>query len=118
MEYKGQEPGIIHGTLHGPGYSGALGPTGRYTPELVRFDNSFHVFTVEWSADQVEWFVDGVSYHRVRRADVQGPWVFDRPFHLLLNVAVGGTFVGSPDQYTPFPTSMVVDWVRVYRLAS
>ena len=46
-----------------------------------------------------------------------GPWVFDQPFHLLLNVAVGGTFVGSPDQFTPFPTAMLVDWVRVYQLA-
>ncbi|MEN9509790.1 MAG: hypothetical protein RLZZ621_2353 [Gemmatimonadota bacterium] len=117
MEYRGQEPSIIHGTVHGPGYSGGKGITRAYQPEAVRFDNSFHVFTIEWNTDQITWFVDGVSYHVVRRTDVPGPWVFDRPFHLLLNVAVGGTFLGAPDQYTPFPTAMVVDWVRVYRLA-
>jgi len=116
MEYRGQEPNRVHGTVHGPGYAGGGGITRDTTLRWVRFDNSFHVFAIEWTADQIVWFVDGQRYHVVARGDVPGPWVFDRPFHLLLNVAVGGTFVGSPDQYTPFPTAMVVDWVRVYRL--
>lgn len=116
MEYRGQEPSRVLGTVHGPGYFGGGGITGDTTLRNVRFDNSFHVFAIEWSASQIEWFVDGQRYHRVQREDVPGPWVFDRPFHMILNVAVGGTFVGSPDQFTPFPTAMVVDWVRVYRL--
>ena len=117
MEYRGQEPSKVHGTVHGPGYAGGGGITKSVTLRNVRFDNSFHVFTVEWSADRIGWFVDGMRFHEVTRADVPGPWVFDQPFHLLLNVAVGGTFVGSPDQFTPFPTAMLVDWVRVYQLA-
>lgn len=117
MEYKGQEPGTVHATVHGPGYSGGGGITKAHSPAATRFDNSFHVFTVEWSATQIDFFVDGTFHHRVTRDDVPGPWVFDHPFYIILNVAVGGNYVGAPDQFTPFPQSMVVDWVRVYRRA-
>lgn len=114
MEYRGQEPTVVHGSVHGPEYSGGNALTGRYDLMGARFDTEFHVFTVEWRADTITWYVDGEGYHRVRRGDVPGPWVFDQPFFLLLNVAVGGTFVGPPDGTTSFPQTMLVDWVRVY----
>jgi beta-glucanase (GH16 family) len=116
MEYRGQEPTTVLGSMHGPGYSGGGALTKRYTPAATRFDNSFHVFTVEWSAEQVDYLVDGTRYYTIRKADVPGAWVFDHPFYIILNVAVGGNFIGSPDQFTPFPQSMTVDWVRVYQL--
>lgn len=115
MEFRGQEPSTVIGTVHGPGYSGADGITGSTTLRGVRFDEAFHVFAVEWSAERITWSVDGTRYHEVTRADVKGPWVFDEPFHLLLNVAVGGTFLGAPDAATEFPTAMLVDWVRVHQ---
>ena len=117
MEYRGQEPGTVIGSLHGPGYSGGAARSRRYSPAATRFDNSFHVFTIEWTTERVDWFVDGAHFFAVRRSEVPGQWVFDHPFHMILNVAVGGNFVGAPNQFTTFPQSMVVDWVRVYERA-
>ena len=74
------------------------------------------MFAVEWSAERIDFFVDGLLYHTVTKDKVPGPWVFDHPFYIILNVAVGGNFVGAPDECTPFPQTMVVDWVRVYTL--
>lgn len=115
MEYRGQEPGTVHGSLHGPGYSGGAALTRTWSPTATRFDNSFHVFAIEWSAERVDWFVDGARFFGVRREDVPGPWAFDGSFNVLLNVAVGGTFVGAPSAVTAFPQAMTVDWVRVYQ---
>jgi len=115
MEYRGQEPRIVHGTIHGPGYSGGNGVTGRY--DLQRpFPDDFHVFAVEWDADRIVWEVDDVRYQAITRNDIPSGtrWVFDHPFFVILNVAVGGNFVGSPDASTSFPQVMLVDYVRVY----
>lgn len=115
MEYRGQEPSVVHGTIHGPGYAGADGISARYILSGGRFDTEFHVFAVEWTEAGIEWFVNGELYHRVDRGEPGGEWVFDHPFFILLNVAVGGHFVGPPDATTEFPQSMLIDWVRVYR---
>ena len=114
MEYRGQEPSVIHGSLHGPGHSGAQAITRRYELQGGRFDTGFHTFAVEWQTDSITWLVDEAPYHVVRRGDVPGKWAFDHPFFLLLNVAVGGGWVGAPDDTTIFPQTMLVDWVRVY----
>jgi beta-glucanase (GH16 family) len=117
MEYRGQEPGTVIGSLHGPGYSGGGALTRRYTPAATRFDNAFHVFTIEWTTDRVDWFVDGTHYFAARKDAVPGRWAFDHPFNIILNLAVGGNFVGAPNEFTTFPQAMVVDWVRVYQRA-
>ena len=114
MEYRGQEPTVVLGSLHGPGYSAGNALTRRYTLPVGRFSDDFHVFTVEWTADEIKWYVDGELYHTAEPAFVSGPWVFNKPFYLILNVAVGGGFVGAPDAGTIFPQTMLVDWVRVY----
>lgn len=114
MEYRGQEPNRVLGSLHGPGYSAGQSLTGSFALAQGRFDSDFHVFAVEWTSDDIIWYVDDAPYHRVRRRDVPGEWVFDQPFFLLLNVAVGGGFVGPPDASTTFPQTMLIDWVRVY----
>lgn len=114
MENIGREPSIVHGTLHGPGYSGAAGPTGAYEMKEGRFADDFHVYAIEWEADQIRWYVDDVHYKTLTRADIQGQWVFDHPFFILLNVAVGGLWPGYPDDTTTFPQQMRVDYVRVY----
>jgi beta-glucanase (GH16 family) len=115
MEYRGQEPSVVIGSLHGPGYSGGNALTRRFTLEDGRFDAGFHDFTVEWDEDQVKWKVDGKLYHEIKRSYPPGKWVFDHPFYIILNVAVGGGFVGPPDGSTTFPQVMLVDWVRVYQ---
>lgn len=114
MEYLGQEPGIIHGSLHGPGYSGGQAVTQRYALSNGRFDTDFHVFGVEWDSDSISWFVDGNRYNHVSSDDVSGRWAYDHPFFILLNLAVGGNFAGPPNAATVFPQTMLVDWVRVY----
>ena len=116
MEYRGQEPNVVHGSLHGPGYSGGGAVTGRFTLPGAGFDQGFHVFAVEWEPERITWLVDGVVYQRRTPEDLPGGtgWVFDHPFFIILNVAVGGNFVGDPDASTGFPQTMLVDWVRVY----
>lgn len=117
MEYKGQEPSVLHGSLHGPGYSGGAAITRRYTLPAGRFDTEFHEFRVDWTPSQVRWYVDGRLYHEVNKGDQTGAWVYDHPFYIILNVAVGGNFVGAPNGATTFPQEMVVDWVRVSQAA-
>jgi len=116
MENVGYEPTVVHGTVHGPGYSGAQGISAASTnPTGAPFADDFHVFGVDWRPDSITWSVDGTAYRTLTRADVgANPWVFDKPFFVVLNVAVGGSWPGSPDASTPFPQQMTVDWVRVF----
>ncbi len=117
MEYRGQEPNVLHGSLHGPGYSGGSALTNRYVlPGPDGFDQDFHVFALEWTKDRITWFVDGTRYLTIGPGDLPpgANWVFDHPFFIVLDLAVGGNFVGPPDAGTTFPQTMRVDWVRVY----
>ena len=115
MEYRGQEPTIIHGSVHGPGYSAGQAVTDRYELTNARFDTGFYVFAIEWSPNSIKYFVDDVMYNEITPDDVNGEWVFnDNTFYIILNVAVGGTFVGPPNSNTPFPQTMLVDYIRVY----
>ncbi len=120
MENIGREPGTVHGSLHGPGYSGGNPLTGVYTlPNGAAFADGFHTFAVDWAPDSITWYVDGVQYSRHTPADTNGnPWVFDHPFFIILNVAVGGTWPGSPDGSSTYPQQMVVDYVHVYAYTS
>ena len=118
MENIGKEPSIVHATVHGPGYSGGNGIGNRTTlAGGARLADDFHTFAVEWSADRMDFFLDGERYHTVAPASLpQGArWVFDKPYFLLLNVAVGGRWPGYPDATTEFPQEMLVDYVRVYQ---
>jgi beta-glucanase (GH16 family) len=115
MENIGKEPGTVHGTVHGPGYSGAKGITASLVlPNHVRFSDDFHTFRIEWAPQTVSFYVDDVRYHTVTPSSLPAgaSWVFDHPFFLLLNVAVGGGFPGPPDSTTVFPQDMLVDYVR------
>lgn len=116
MENIGQEAGIIHGSLHGPGYSGASPLTAAYTLPSGRFSDRFHVFAVEWKPEVVRFSVDDQLYSSKTPADLSGGqrWVYDHPFFIVLDLAVGGNLPGSPDDSTVFPQRMLVDYVRVY----
>ena len=115
MENIGSEPNIVHGTVHGPGYSGGEGigkPFG--LPSTMRFADDFHIFAIEWEPEEIRWYVDGIEYHTLKADRVPGDWVYDHPFFMIMNMAVGGLWPGYPDDTTTFPQQMRVDYVRVY----
>lgn len=116
MEYRGQFPATVVGTIHGPGYSGGNPVTRSYTLPQGTLDTGFHVYAIDWDETSITWSLDGVIYHRATPSDLPGgtTWVFNHPFFIILNVAVGGRWVGSPDASTVFPQTMLVDYVRVY----
>ena len=116
MEYRGQLPTIASGALHGPGYSGGGALGGAYTLPTGSFNESFHVFAVDWESDSITWSIDDVEYLTLRPSDLPSgtEWVFNDDFFIILNVAVGGNYVGDPDETTTFPQTMLVDYVRVY----
>ena len=116
MEHIGREPLLVHGTMHGPGYSGGQGIGSPYgSPSGRPFADDFHVFGIEWEPQAIRWIVNGVVYQTRTPADLRGArWVFDHPFFMLINVAVGGNWPGSPDRTSEFPAELLVDWVRVY----
>jgi len=117
MENIGREPNIVHGTVHGPGYSGAAGIGGPYTLPSGKFSDAYHVFAVEWENNVFRWYVDGNLYFTLNRSTVEsrGQWVFDHPHFIILNLAVGGAWPGNPDGTTVFPQRMYIDYVRVYQ---
>lgn len=115
MENVGREPSTAFGTIHGPGYSGGQSFGGTYDVSGALGDR-FHTFAVEWQPDHITWTIDGIAYHEATPADVApNQWVFNHPFSLLLNTAVGGNFGGPVGADTTFPQRMLVDYVRVYQ---
>uniref|UniRef100_Q023N8 Beta-xylanase n=1 Tax=Solibacter usitatus (strain Ellin6076) TaxID=234267 RepID=Q023N8_SOLUE len=116
MENIGKEPATIHGTVHGPGYSGNSGIGAPFSLAAGgRFADDFHVYGIEWSPQSVAFFLDGTQYFEVTPARLPAGknWVYQHPFFLILNVATGGTWPGNPDATTTFPQQMLVDWVHV-----
>jgi beta-glucanase (GH16 family) len=118
-ENRGKEPTISIGAMHGPGYSGSLDFRAQHVIAEGVWQN-FHVFTCEWELNVVRWYVDGELFETRTPADLAArggnlKWVYDHPFYIIMNVAVGGLFPGSPDATTPFPQALVADYVRVYK---
>jgi beta-glucanase (GH16 family) len=120
MENVGSVPGQVLGSLHGPGYSGANPLSGNLTlPNGQAFADAFHTFTVDWEPGAITWYIDGQQYSRKTPADAgANRWVFDHPFYVIMNLAVGGNWPGSPDGNTAFPQSLLIDWVHVYAYTS
>jgi beta-glucanase (GH16 family) len=118
MENIGKEPSLVHGTIHGPGYSGDKGIGASYgLPNDQRFADDFHVYAVEWEKKAIRFYVDDHLYTTRTPAELPKgtKWVYNHPFFLLLNVAVGGGWPGNPDSTSIFPKTMLVDYVRVYK---
>ena len=118
MEAVGRDPLNNHGSLHGPGYSGGNCLTGTFKLD-GGYSSDFHVIAAEWELNVVRFYVDENLYETRTPADLVArggnlKWVYDHPFYVILNLAVGGDFPGSPDNTTPFPQSLMVDYVRVY----
>ncbi|MDR3691827.1 MAG: glycoside hydrolase family 16 protein [Fimbriimonas sp.] len=106
-----------YGTVHGPGYSGqnAVGGHIDFPSSLSR---GFHTYAVEWEPNRIRWFVDDRRYFTVTPNEIRKQkWVFDQPFFIIMNLAIGGYWPGYPDATTQFPQRMIVDYVRAYKRA-
>lgn len=119
MEMIGSEPFRAYGTLH---YGNPYGNQGGWydLPGGETFDQDFHVFAIEWEAEEIRWYVDGQMYFKTSewytsQPNAPYPAPFNKPFFLLLNVAVGGNWPGRPDDTSVFPQTMLVDYVRYYQ---
>ena len=107
----------MYSTIHGPGYSGGKGPSTKYIlPAGQQVDTAFHLYAVEWEPNEIRFYVDDTLIAKRTPADLPAgtKWVFDHPFFIILNVAVGGHWPGNPDATTTFPQRMLVDYLRVY----
>lgn len=120
MELVGHEPNKAHGTLHyGDNWPKNQHTGAFYQLEKGDFSDTFHTFALEWEKGAMRWYVDGKLYqtqtkwHTASGAPFPAP--FDQPFHLILNLAVGGQWPGAPNDGTAFPQQFVVDYVRVYQ---
>jgi beta-glucanase (GH16 family) len=112
METLGRDPFTVRGTIHGPSYS-----RGQNFVSASSLAAGFNIYAISWSPNSITWLLDGVPYATVTSADLAPgqPWVFNQPFHLVLNLAVGGDWPGAPDAFTHFPATLLVNWVRVYQ---
>ncbi|MFT5753725.1 MAG: beta-glucanase (GH16 family) [Flavobacterium sp.] len=123
MENKGSQPITVSGALHGPVYTedssyiDSYFVTKAYSFTNSRVDTDFHIYGIEWGPNYVNFYVDNVLYNQITPEKLTtGEWVFNsNPFYMLLNLAVGGNFDGSPNSDTVFPQEMLVDYVRVYQ---
>jgi beta-glucanase (GH16 family) len=115
-EVIGRSPRTTFGSLHGPTGAGAPYVVTRQVTLPTDLSTAFHIYAINWTDGGVDWTVDGVSFAHIDRATVtdSGRWVFDHPFYLLLDLAVGGRWPGPPDATTVWPQRMVIDYVRVY----
>lgn len=117
MELIGSDPSTIHGTIHyGGSWPDNTFKGGDYELDEGKFKDEFHVFTLIWKEDLLEWYVDDQLYFSRTPADMNGStWPFNEFFYMIFNVAVGGNWPGSPDATTVFPQRMIVDYVRVFQ---
>ncbi|MFP4661685.1 MAG: family 16 glycosylhydrolase [Halanaerobiales bacterium] len=116
MEYLGHEPSVIHGTSHGP-VSAGPGIGHKYElPGGEKFSDGYYDFILEWDENELEFYVDDVLYHVINKHEAgEDDWVFDHDFYMILNLAVGGSWPGYPDESTVFPQTMKIDYVRYYQ---
>ncbi len=118
MEMKGQEPDRVLGTLHyGGSWPKNRSTSGNYNLPRGKFSDDFHEFGIDWREGKITWLIDDKPYQTMTKWDTEAapfPAPFNEPFHIILNIAVGGQFLGNPNATTRFPVQMQVDYVRVY----
>jgi beta-glucanase (GH16 family) len=116
MEHVGFDPGRVHGTVHTEAFNHSIGTQKGAQLMVPDFQNEFHTYAIDWSKDKIDFFIDGEKYFTFENTG-NGPkeWPFDQPFHLILNIAVGGNW-GGTNGVDPsiWPQRMEVDYIRVY----
>jgi beta-glucanase (GH16 family) len=121
MEYLGHDTTRVHGTIHYGGQWPDNKSRGTdYVTDDTAFNNAFHTFALEWENGELRWYVDGEQFQKLGTGmwysdAAPFPAPFNKRFHLLINLAVGGNWPGNPDITTQFPQELVIDYVRVYR---
>lgn len=115
MEYVGRDPTHLIGTVHGPTDSGEHWFLQGSVDAEEPLSGDFHTYAVDWNEDRLVWYLNGEQYAKVTReeAEQEGDWVFDKPFYLVLNLAMGGVLGGEIPEATTYPQRLVVDYVRV-----
>ena len=116
MEHVGYDPGVVHGSVHTGKYNHSLNTQKTSSKKLSDIDEKFYVYAIEWYQDRIDFYMNNekyFSFYNDERNDFES-WPFNQRFHLLLNIAVGGNWPGSPDETTAFPTEMEIEYVRVY----
>lgn len=112
VECLGADPHRLFGTVHCPGHSGVNGLSGEFR-STSPLPSSFRTYAVDWSPARIGWCIDGAEYFSVTRGSLGRSWVFDHPFYLLINLAVGGVLGGRVDTEA-LPSELIVDYVRVF----
>ena len=119
MEHVGFDEGVVHGTIHSEAYNHAKKTEKGGQTTVPDVASAFHLYAIEWTADQIEFFVDDKLYYTVQKSalgSTEAQWPFTQPFFLILNVAVGGNWGGQKGvDETIWPQRMEVDYVRVYQ---
>lgn len=123
MEVMGQETNKVYGTIHYGNPHSESQDTYTIT-DGADFSDDFHTFTCDWEPGKITWYVDGIKYHEesdwysttVGQGTLTYPAPFDQPFYIILNLAVGGSWVGNPNDETSFDNNPYeIDYVRVYQ---
>lgn len=115
LEHIGKNPNTIYATVHAPGYSGGNGVGSNLVVPDNTLKDDFHVYAIEWEENEIRWYFDDQEYFKITPADVPDEWIFDHPFFIIMNMAVGGRWPGYPDKTTVFPQFLTIDYVRVYQ---
>ncbi|WP_408057121.1 discoidin domain-containing protein [Streptomyces bobili] len=119
VEVLGKDVKTAYSTVHAPAYNGGGGIGSPYTlPGNADFSDDFHTWAADWNSKGITYSLDGRTVFSLDKDEVErtrGPWIFDHPHYLILNLAVGGDWPGPTDATTPFPSRMLVDYVRVYQ---
>ncbi|MFJ4427177.1 discoidin domain-containing protein [Streptomyces bobili] len=119
VEVLGKDVKTAYSTVHAPAYNGGGGIGSPYTlPGNADFSDDFHTWVADWNSKGITYSLDGRTVFSLDKDEVErtrGPWIFDHPHYLILNLAVGGDWPGPTDATTPFPSRMLVDYVRVYQ---
>lgn len=118
MEHVGFDAGVIHGTIHTKSYNHKIGTHKGKQQQVADADRAFHIYSLNWTPDKLEWFIDDKLYYSIERQekDTADEWPFDHPYHLILNLAVGGDWGGSKGiDVNAFPTQFEIDWVKVWQ---
>lgn len=118
MEHVGHRLGYLHGTIHTEAFNGKLGTQKGGEIYVPAISSEFHEFAVEWTTDSLRWYLDGEQYFEILREETDGTaeWPFDHPFHIILNLAVGGDWGGQKGvDENAFPTQYEIDWIRVWQ---
>jgi beta-glucanase (GH16 family) len=117
MEHVGYDPNVVHGSIHTKAYNHTIGTQKTATLPVSTATTEFHKYAIEWFSDHIDFYIDSIKYFTFNNENKGWAyWPFDKRFHIILNLAVGGNWGGAQGiDPSAFPAQMEVDYVRVYK---